>query len=253
MKVRALNPSQTAAFDQEYVTPARWASVQEALTRKFAGRSLKALDVGGGNGAFADKLLSLPFIREVTVVDREPTLLGRNKPHPRKQLLNASFETMQLEGPYDLIVMNWLLHHLVGPTYSQSRANIAAALRSTQRILAPGGAIFVYENMYDDWLNRNVSSFLIYQATSSKLLSPITRRLGANTAGVGVCFNSARAWRSIFSEAGLEIVADGHDPEGWNISLARRTAFLLRSVRCAYFFLRSTSERLSSRTTSPVT
>jgi SAM-dependent methyltransferase len=241
MTVRSLDSAQTTAFDTEYVNPERWSSLRHSLTSLFVNHSLNALDIGGGNGVFADRLLELPFIRKVTVLEREGTLLQRNRAHERKQLVHSSFEEFRPDERYDLIVLNWVLHHLVGDTYADSRANIAAGLQAAQRLLTPQGTILVYENMYDDWFNQNVSSFLIYQATSSKLLAPITRRLGANTAGVGVCFNSEKGWRSIFSKAGLDVVRDGHDSGYWKVSIARQAAFLLRSVRCGYFLLRSTA------------
>jgi hypothetical protein len=57
---------------------------------------------------------------------------------------------------------------------------------------------------------------LIFGLTKSRALAPFTRRLGANTAGVGVCFLSERRWRALLAQAGLTVV----EFEYWSGSLA---------------------------------
>ena len=52
--------------------------------------------------------------------------------------------------------------------------------------------------MYQGWVVENVPGRLIYHLTSAKLTASLARRMGANTAGVGVCFLSKHQWLMTF-------------------------------------------------------
>ncbi|WP_447469148.1 hypothetical protein [Vibrio harveyi] len=64
----------------------------------------------------------------------------------------------------------------------------------------------MFENFYEGLLVNNLPSSLIYRSTSSKLLAPLTQRLGSSTAGVGVCFHSRTTWHDMIIEAGFKTV-----------------------------------------------
>jgi hypothetical protein len=91
--------------------------------------------------------------------------------------------------------------------------------------------------MYDGITYHNLPGRAIFALTSSRVLSKVVRRLGANTAGVGVCFQSERSWRKIFREAGYEVVSFTPD-EPWPMSPIKRAALSIRRVRCGQFWLR---------------
>src|SRR5690606_9089556 len=132
------------------------------------------------------------------VLDNSRLLLDRNKPNPRKTLIEESAENLeQLGGRYDLVFFNWVLHHLVGDGYGKSVHHVDQTLRKAVALLTPNGHISIFENMYNGLVVDNAPSHIIFNLTSAKAIAPIIRRLGANTARLGVCFHSKLRWQRI--------------------------------------------------------
>jgi ubiquinone/menaquinone biosynthesis C-methylase UbiE len=211
--VRVLDDSQVEAFDKEYLYDKRWQIVKACLDRDFPDGDFRLLDVGGGNGLFADKVLREYPNAQVTVLDNSKMLLDRNRPHERKNTMLASATDLHADGgTYDVISCYWLLHHLVGDTYGQSIRNIQKTLRSCRRLLTRRGRMSVWENLYDGIFVDGAPGWNIYQLTSirSPLLAKLVKAGGANTAGVGVCFQSTNQWIRHFLEADMagEVVRD---------------------------------------------
>jgi hypothetical protein len=139
------------------------------------------LDVGGGNGRFADRVLSAYPESRGIVIDNARALIDGNTPHPR-------------------------------------------------------GRLSVFENMYDGLLIDNLPGRLVYRLTSSRGLAGLCRRLGANTAGVGVCFRSKRQWERRLGESGYRVMAYSDAP-GWSTSLPYRIVFHMGRVRFGHFWV----------------
>lgn len=197
------------------------------------------LDVGGGNGVFTDRVLAEFPDATGVVGDDADLLLRRHRKHPRKT--TVKLDALRLPaaglGRFDVVFMNWLLHHLVdNGSYRRTRQHITRALADTRWLLNPGGHLSVFENMYDGALHHNLPSRLVFALTSSRGLAPLTRRLGANTAGVGVCFQSERAWRDLVAGAGYQVVSFTPD-ERWPMSAAKRALLGLRAVRVGHLWL----------------
>jgi ubiquinone/menaquinone biosynthesis C-methylase UbiE len=205
---RMLNEDQLRTFNTEHICDAEWATIKPVFDERFAGREFSFVDVGGGNGSFADMLLAAyPRARGV-VLDPAEILLRENKPDPRKEVKLARAESMdELFGDrkFDLILFNWILHHLVVGSYAKTTALQRTVVAKARRLLNPGGVVSVLENLYEGSVVDGVPSRLIFELTSSKLLKPLIRRLGANTAGCGVCFRSRRAWREDAAQCGLAV------------------------------------------------
>jgi ubiquinone/menaquinone biosynthesis C-methylase UbiE len=245
MDLLYLSDSQTTTFDEDYHSP-------EELNAKFAhlqsltgDRPISILDIGGGNGRFLDSILNRFPNAEGTVLDVSAVLLSRNAPHPRKALLDASVEALPeiLNGKrFDIITMNWLLHHLVGPTYPLCAANCIGLLEKCRGLLKPDGVLIVTENMFDGFGGTNLPSWVIYNIT--RVRQPWFVRLSGkffNTAGVGVCFRSQGAWTRLFRQAGFRSTLEevGHR---WKLSAKSRLLFGLlgiRDVSHRHFYLRA--------------
>jgi hypothetical protein len=241
--LKQLDDSQLETFDTEYINEARWDIVSRQIERSFPDGNFTFIDVGGGNGQFADRLLAAYPNATGTVLDNAQILLDRNRPNPRKQLINASVSELHQQGgqTYDLICFNWLLHHLVSDSYSQTCDNISGTIGEVIPLLSQRGRISIFENMYDGiWVDR-LPSRLIFELTSSKKLAKATRKMGANTAGVGVCFLSQRHWCSIIEQHPLIIDAYTNDPSEWPISLIYRVALHMGNIRVGHFWLKSRS------------
>jgi ubiquinone/menaquinone biosynthesis C-methylase UbiE len=217
------------------------------IRQAFPNGPSRILDIGGGNGKFMDRLLSEFPQAHGYLVDISQNLLDKNRPDPRKHLIHGSFEDLPTLLPgttFDLITINWVLHHLVGPNYRRCVQNVEQALVMTSRMLTSSGLLFVAENEYQGLFETNVPSHVIY--TITKIRNPAFAGLARryfNTAGVGVCFQSRRAWLTIFRRLGLKV--DFYEQHSrWQHGLKKRLMFLLlflRVQRHGHFGLRSTT------------
>jgi hypothetical protein len=246
MKARAiqqLDESQLRNFDTEYVRPHMWEVVRGRISRAFPDQDFTLLDVGGGNGVFVDRVLDAYPRARVTVVDNAAGLLATNRPHERKELVKESAErTAELfrGRAFDIICFHWVLHHMVTGSYRRTREMQVHVLGLARSLLSPRGRLSVFENVYRGRVVSRKSGWLIYQLTSSKLLSAMTKRGGANTAGVGVAFLDRGEWLRTFARAGLE-VEESSPFQPWRVKLARRVLLNIRSVHEEQFWLKATN------------
>lgn len=234
MELLYLDETQNATFDEDYHSEEEFAAKLKRLDAIVQQSEFYVLDVGGGNGRFLDSVLDhFPQARG-TVLDVSRQLLSRNKPHPRKTLVHGSVDTLDTdfqEQSFDIITINWLLHHLVGPSYETCAENCRVTLQKCEKLLKPGGTIIVAENMFDGFAGCNLPSWLIYRITTlqASWFVPIARRF-FNTAGVGVCFRSAKAWQQVFREAGLTI-AQNDAGYLWEMGFKRRVMFPMLAIQ----------------------
>jgi ubiquinone/menaquinone biosynthesis C-methylase UbiE len=236
--MKILDDSQLISFDIEDIIDKRWEIVKEMIYKDFPSGEFSFLDVGGGNGKFADRLLNQYPKCTVTILDNSQMLLNANLENPRKILICDSVENLdKLNITYDLISLNWLLHHLVGNSYSESRLNISSTLSQVLKLLNDGGRISIFENMYDGIYFQNLPGFLIYELTSSKLIAKITKKMGANTAGVGVCFLSKNQWLSTFSKTDLTVLKYSDTEEPWPLPWIWKVFLHMGNTRKGHFWL----------------
>jgi SAM-dependent methyltransferase len=236
---RQLENSQLQAFDKEFISGAMWDRVIEFIERDFGNDPFSLLDIGGGNGVFVDALLDRFPRSEATLVDNSELLLSKNAPRARKTLVCESVTNLEarLKGRrFDIIFMNWLLHHLVLGSYRQTRDLQTRTLGEVARLLGPRGRIHILECIYEGVLIPNLPGWMIYQMTSSRLMAPVARKLGANTAGCGVCFLNHSTWMANFEKASLKTVRAEHHPD-WKPSLIRRLGLQLRTVHDTQYWL----------------
>lgn len=240
--ISGLSDHQLEHFDQEYVDDVEWEILRPGLDEQFKGRgTFRFLDVGGGNGRFADRVLDAYPDAHCVVLDNADQLLSKNTPHPRKslQLASAADLTRLLSGErFDLIFFNLVLHHMVTKQYSATRMLQARILGQGASLLAPGGVISITEDIYEGIASQALPGWLIYQLTSSRLLASLTARLGANTAGVGVCFLSPKQITSDAASAGLKLLRYRPGPLK-RVPNLQRAALLVRSTHHGHFLFRS--------------
>jgi SAM-dependent methyltransferase len=241
--VRKLADTQLQAFaDNDYVTPELFDGIVSAIDADFPDGRFSFADIGGGRGLFADRLLARFPGAECTVIDNSEMLLTLNLRDPRKRLVLTSATDLAdrfPHGEFDIAFFNLSLHHFVAGTYSETRKLQRYALRQALRVLSPRGRIVVTENLFEGLLADNLPGFLVYALTSSSALAPLVKRLGANTAGCGVCFHSAQAWRNEFRRLHLRELRFG--AQLWRESEFKRRFCLgllgVRSVHRGFFWL----------------
>jgi hypothetical protein len=135
---------------------------------------------------------------------------------------------------------NLILHHLVGKSESETRKLQERALSIWH---SNGNIIFINEYIYESFFSNNFSGWLIYQITSSSLLSnvglliaKIFPSLKANTFGVGVRFRSHKEWLMMFESLGFDVI-DVVKGKQEGISLPRRL-LLIKNCRRDSFLLK---------------
>lgn len=245
--VRKLADSQLQTFaDTDYVTEKLFDGMAQAAQRDFPDGRFTFLDVGGGCGYFTDRFLARFSNANGTVLDNSELLLSQNTPDPRKTLVLASATKIVQrfkDRSFDVVFFNLALHHFIAGTYVKTRKIQRDAIEQARAVLTPRGRIVVTENLFDGALADNLPGFLIYVLTSSAILAPVVRRLGANTAGVGVCFLSSQAWREEFRRLHLDVAAFGG--EVWRECVASREFRLrllgVKRVTRGFFWLAPTN------------
>ena len=203
--------------DGHEVYRAQWQEQTGRIPTEIGGvdEEFRILDIGGSNGRFSDRMLAEYPRAQAVVVDNSDYLLRQNIPNDRKRLLLGSATQLPeiLDGEkFDFIFVNCLLHHLVTGSYSGSRRTIRGVLRDISGALSERGRVSIWENVFEGALLTNFPSRAIFEITSVRALSKIARRLGANTAGVGVCFLTRPQWRSELEGVDLKVLESHWTP-----------------------------------------
>lgn len=241
--VRKLADNQLQTFShRDYIPDSLFDGIVQMVGENFKDGDFSFLDAGGGPGLFTDRLLERFPKSRGAVLDNSELLLSENTSNERKLLVLASATDMSAElvdRRFDIIFFNLSLHHFIGKTYSETRRNQRNALAQAVSLLAPAGRVVVTENLYDGIVIDNLPGWIVYMLTASGFLAPLVKRLGANTAGCGVCYLSAGAWRKEFRRAGLRDCA--FSANVWKERrLWRAMCFWLMSIRSistGYFWL----------------
>lgn len=197
------------------------------------------LDIGGGCGFFAKHLAETAGYT-LRVMEMDPRSVETCLQQGIDACLGDALAP-EIRGDERIVSFNLILHHLVGANDQETRALQLQALSAWH---GKGVRIFVNEYVYQSLVGQ-VSPRLIYEITSSKVLSFVGRLAGklipafrANTFGVGVRFRSNEQWREMFAEAGFRVtdVRIGY-PEPilpplrlLMIKTIRRDSFLLESI-----------------------
>lgn len=235
--MKQLEDSQLKTFDTEYVDEKRWKIIKAQIDKDFPDGDFSFLDVGGGNGVFADRLLEYYPKSRGAVLDNSQLLLNKNVTNARKTIICDSVENLsKLKTKYDLICFNWLLHHLIGNSYQDTRQNISTAISTVIPLLTDRGRVSIFENMYNGLVVDGLPSILIFILTSSKAIAGFIKKMGANTAGVGVCFLSQKQWVRVLEKTSLNLLKYSDDDK-WSISLKVKVFLHVGNIRCGHFWL----------------
>ncbi len=237
--IKKLDDSQVEAFDTEYVEGGRWDAVKAYIDRDFPDGEFTFLDVGGGNGKFGDRLLLQYPRSKGTILDNSEVLLAKNLSHERKTVICDSVENLgRINAKFDVICVHWLLHHLVSDSYVLTRQNQLATLTMLTNLMTPRGRVSVFENMYNGWLIDGLPGWLIYHLTSAKAIAAITRRMGANTSGVGACFLSKKQWLTTIHDSRMHL-RNYMEPDKWVWPLKPEWRLFLHlgQIRVGHFWL----------------
>jgi len=240
-EIKQLNADQLESFNTEYVNGVFWDAVVNQIDKHFTTGKFTFLDIGGGNGVFTDRILMHYPQSEAFLLDNASNLIEINTQHPRKTIILDSVENLEKYlniYSIDIVFINWVLHHLVSNTYTNTRINIANILliiKRNERIKY----LAIFENMYNGSVFDSLPSKLIYQITSLKSIKLLARKMGANTAGIGVCFLSKKMWIklfcNIFGDANINVI----DFHFWEVPVIRKIFLHIKNIYMSLFWIKN--------------
>jgi hypothetical protein len=236
-----LDDTQLAAFDREYIHGVRWSFFQTAVESQFSDvRSLRFLDIGGGAGHFATRVRAVYPGWSVHVLDISDILLNVAR---SKGIIITKGSVLddvpdRFVGAFDVVSANLMLHHLIGVKDAQTTTNVARALSNMRKLVAPEGLVSVFEDNYLGYVFHDWPGRLIYELTQRQGIAPQPRRFGANTAGVGVRFRSARAWRGIFESDGFAVRSVNFDTDiDYGVGRVKKCLLNIKELNSCHFYL----------------
>jgi len=247
-EIRKLSEDACENFDTDYLGNREFEMICECINASFPNGKFRFLDIGGGNGNFSDKLLSKFPNCNCVLIDNSEVLINKNFINERKKMIFASFEKIFdycTEGEFDIVFCNWVLHHFVGNSYMASHQNIVNGLCIMNKLVSPkGGFIIINENLCVGIISDKLSSRLIYTISSSKLLEPVARRFGSNSAGCGVCYLFLEEWKRLFNKFDLPLVESIVKEKELGKGFGKKTklVFLLKNLYEGCFILRKITE-----------
>lgn len=197
---RFIDEKYVGTFDQDYIDDSfldRLVDTVQALHPDIE----EVADFGGGNGRFLDRLLQRISRAHGVNYEVSEHLRSLNTTGPGKSVESKSFLSIDAESQYDLVLMNWVLHHLIGDDLQDTVRLIQCAAAVGYRSLKPGGILVVSENILQSAFPKDISSTALYLISRSRLLKPITTRMrdGASVAGVGIYYLAEMTIRRLFS------------------------------------------------------
>ena len=238
---KQLSADQLETFNTEYVNGKFWDAVVEQIDRHFPTGKFTFLDIGGGNGVFTDRVLNHYPESEAFLLDNASNLIEINTQHSRKTIILDSVENLEKylnAHEIDVVFINWVLHHLVSETYSKTRSNILNTLNIIKRNKKVK-YVSIFENLYNGILIDSLPSRLIFQITSLKSIKLLAKKMGANTAGIGVSFLSKKMWinlfDSIFGKENTGIV----DFHFWEVPLIRKIFLHIKNIHMSLFWIKN--------------
>ena len=241
MKQIYLNQSQLSQFHIDDFASLQLEYFQELTKGQQKILDKKVVDVGGGSGFFAKKMVE-KYPCRVKVID-----MDKEAPRKCNEDSNYAIEgfygdalSPPISGDEGVICFNLVLHHLVGNDNIESthlQKNAISCWKDQAEVL------FVTEYIYESFI-KNISGRLIYEITSSKVLSSLAKlvsrfvpALRANTFYTGVRFRSHEEWIGLFKSCGYEVISSVLGTNN-NVSLPLRL-LLIKHIRVDGFLLRS--------------
>jgi ubiquinone/menaquinone biosynthesis C-methylase UbiE len=172
-------------------------------------KNVNILDIGGASGYFAmalyEKFLEKKcniFVIDTTAYD---TWQEFNDKINFVKISANNIKEIFKENTFDLIFANRVFHHFVLNSWNKTIKNMFEILDQMKFILKEDGYICINDHYYNGFLFDKITSLIIYILTSCSL-SPVIKlckKMGAESAGIGVCFLSRKMWCSLFNKIGL--------------------------------------------------
>lgn len=200
--------------------------IDEMSCKKY----LSILDVGGGAGFFIkwikEKLLENKNILQlkITVIDsvRYDTWDDKDECIQYVQCDAVSVDCVLKESSYDYIFCNMFVHHLIGNNFEESGEIRKEVFNNLHKVLRSDGKLLIADNVNNGFLFDDMSCRILYAVTTCRnaVVKKMLFKLGAHSAGVGVCMLSQGMWKNLLTETGFKMIEmrTTQPPSTWNIA-----------------------------------
>ena len=200
-------------------------------------KEINIIDIGGGGGHFANTVKSFydggGATTNMTVIDyckydEWEEFEGINFIHE-----NAFDALKKVENDCaDIIFINATLHHLTFDTYKKTRGAQKSILELAYSKIKKHGYLCLRENYAQCPIIGGISMPLVYYMTKSQnpITIKISKKMGANSAGVGVCFFSPALLVRTLRKIGFVLVDMAITPWKWDIK------YIIRHNKVALVF-----------------
>lgn len=238
--MRNINGHQKSVYaEYERQGSERYFKRYEAYLSAFKDRdTLRILDIGGASGYFAMQLKSHfqnknveIYVLDITEYDTwRQAEFGRDIHFVCDSVENIG--TIFQKNFFDMIFANRVFHHFVDESWKKTLAGMETSMKLIRQLLRRDGVFFVMDHFYDGLICDAATSFLIYHATSIKLplLAGLVKKLGADTAGVGVCFQSEKMWTERIQKCGFRLNQIERSPCD-KVRFLKRLLLLIKKAR----------------------
>ena len=234
---RCLAKEQIELFHHDLFVGTQLQHFVELCQPLLDGREEVVLDMGGGCGFFSAALAQRTGLR-TRVIDADSESVAKAREIGVDARVGDALRPVPA-GDEAVVCFNLILHHLVAATDARTEELQFAALAGWSNV---DTKLFINEYIYESYIFNNASGRLIFEITSSRILSAVGQfvarfvpSLRANTFGVGVRFRAADDWVRLFEQAGWKVIASKRGQEE-KVSLPRRL-LLIRSCRRDSFVL----------------
>jgi ubiquinone/menaquinone biosynthesis C-methylase UbiE len=127
-----------------------YAAIRARVNESLSGVG-RLLDIGNGGVFDYDVTLAA----SVTALDLFLDQLDHAAVPAHVRFVTGSALSLPIpDGAFDAVVINMLLHHLVGRTVEASIENVQRALSEALRVLRPGGRLVLIESCVPSWFYR---------------------------------------------------------------------------------------------------
>lgn len=171
------------------------------------------LDVGAGGGYFTKAVCDYLRQRryEVTAYVLDP-MRYPSWDHFQEEITFCQESVEHVDTyfkniKFDLIFCNKVFHHFVTDTYAGTLDMMRTCMKKLRKKLSKNRKLCILDIFYDGLLVDSWPSRVIYHCTSQKneFLIKVFRKLGAQSAGSGVCFQSEKMWRRMIGQSHFAI------------------------------------------------
>ena len=200
--VKIINEYQKNLYGNMEKTIPEWlfSKYNDVLQKHREKGTLKILDIGGASGYFALKLKEYysNIDCDVTVIDS--TIFETWEEFSKKiNCIETSVDNIDKifpENTFDIIFANRVFHHFVRKNWKQTVKGIDEIIKKIHKIIKKNGTICITEHFFDGLLIDSLSSRVVYALSSNKCkpIIALCKKIGVESAGVGVCFLSKKIW-----------------------------------------------------------